>query len=123
MRGCSRLVFLQQSHLLSQSQFEALGTDALQMHNGILDVTDAENAALGAVAQRWFVRWKLGGYGLHSTSLSGPGLHLSAWLRALPEIANAFNVARADAIMHASKLVSSDLHQAETRLSHFGVNH
>ena len=48
------MVFLQESHLLSQSQVEALDTDALRVPNRILDITDAETVALGAFALRWF---------------------------------------------------------------------
>jgi len=79
-------VYLQQSHLLSQDFVGGLDSELVKAHNSLLGISDVEHAGLGLSAKRWFLPWKLGGYGLHSSALSACGNFLAAWLRDLPTI-------------------------------------
>jgi len=115
-------VYLQQSHLLSQDFVGGLDSELVKAHNSLLGISDVEHAGLGLSAKRWFLPWKLGGYGLHSSALSACGNFLAAWLRDLPTITEQLHSSSTIALLQDVPTIGTMFHEAENRLTQHGVD-
>ena len=81
------IVFLMQCHVLPAQLLNQFDTALVAAHNDLVGISASEDLTLGAARGRWFLPWKLGALGMHSASISGPGLYMSAWLSDLLEVA------------------------------------
>jgi len=110
-------VYLQQSHALSQQFVNELDSQLIKAHNSLLGISDVEHNGLGISARRWFLPWKLGGYGLHSSALGSCGNFLATWLRDLPVITEQLQCCSAIDLLQDVPALGQVLHEAEDRLT------
>jgi hypothetical protein len=115
-------VYLQQSHALSQQFVNELDSQLIKAHNSLLGISDVEHNGLGISARRWFLPWKLGGYGLHSSALGSCGNFLATWLRDLPVITEQLQCCSAIDLLQDVPALGQVLHETEDRLTQLGVN-
>ncbi len=116
------IVFLMQCHVLPAQLLEQFDAGLVTAHNDLVGTSVSEDLALGAARGRWFLPWKLGGFGLHSASISGPGLYLSAWLRDLSEVAETLGACSPSLFVQRSAPLGAALTTVNERLDHLGAD-
>jgi hypothetical protein len=116
------IVFLMQCHVLPAQLLEQFDAGLVTAHNDLVGISASEDLALGAARGRWFLPWRLGGFGLHSASISGPGLYMSAWLRDLSEVAETLGACSPSLFVQRSAPLSAALTTVNERLNHLGAD-
>jgi len=101
---------------------ETEGMQDITAQNNLIGIFAAEDLALGAACARWFLPWKLGGFGSHSASISGPGLYMSAWLRDLSEVAETLGDCSPSLFVQRNAPLRAALTTVNERLNQLGAN-
>ena len=116
------IVFLMQCHVLPAQLLEQFDVGLVAAHNDLLGISASEDLDLGAARGRWLLPWRLGGFGLHSASISGPGLYMSAWLRDLSEVAEALGACSPSLFVQRNAPLNAALTTVTARLNQLGAD-
>ena len=116
------IVLLMQCHVLPAQLLDQFDTALVSAHNDLVGISAAEDLTLGAARKRWFLPWKLGGLGMHSASISGAGLYMSAWLRDLSEVAETLGACSPSMFVDRNAPLRAALTTVNERLNHMGAD-
>lgn len=116
------IVVLMQCHVLPVPLLDQFDASLITAQSDLIGVSATEDVALGAARARWFLPWKLGGFGLHSASISGPGLYMSAWLRDLSEVAETLGDCSPSLFVQRNAPLHAALTTVNERLNQLGAN-